>query len=112
MTIDAFDAKTRVYEDKLLAPRSQRLGEALIAHKLIDRVQLFEALNLQQRHGSRLGDVLVWLGHISRDTLEIVAAGRGPVEPVVKRYAPPVSPAPKRRSAINKLDTTRVLQKR
>jgi hypothetical protein len=87
-----FDAPTRIYDDKLLAPRGQRLGEALIERGLINRVQLFEALSIQQRHGSRLGDALVWLGHLSRDAIEIVAAGRGgPVE----RYAPPIT-APKK----------------
>lgn len=42
-----------------------RLGEALVTRGLIDREQLEEAVGLQERQGSRLGEVLAHGGYVS-----------------------------------------------
>jgi len=52
------------------APFEDRLGEWLVNRGLLRRSQLFEALNLAFRERCRLGDALVRLGCIDRETLE------------------------------------------
>ncbi len=54
--------------------RKVRLGEMLIAEKLIDQKQLQEALALQKKNGKRIGDNLVGLGYVSE---EAIAAALG-----------------------------------
>ena len=52
------------------APLEDRLGEWLVNRGLLRRSQLFEALNVVFREHCRLGDALVQLGLINRQTLE------------------------------------------
>jgi hypothetical protein len=46
-----------------------RIGQRLVAEALVTPEQLHEAIEAQRRIGSRLGSVLVELGHIDVDTL-------------------------------------------
>jgi hypothetical protein len=61
-------APTAVYE--LPEGSIRRIGEWLVRRGLIDRVQLFTALDASYRHGCRLGDALVWLELVDRGRLE------------------------------------------
>lgn len=72
------DDPTRIYTQKLRPPPAPRLGEFLVTRGLIDRRQLFEGLTVQARHRCRIGDALVWLGHVERGDLELAAASRTP----------------------------------
>ncbi len=47
----------------------QRLGDMLVAAKIVTRQQIDEALNLQKQTGEKLGTILVNLGYISEDVL-------------------------------------------
>ncbi len=49
---------------------SPRLGEWLVARGLLERAELFTALDASFRHGCRLGDALVWLELLERGTVE------------------------------------------
>jgi hypothetical protein len=51
------------------AARFVRIGQRLVAEALVTPAQLHEAVEAQRRTGSRLGSVLVELGHIDVDTL-------------------------------------------
>lgn len=52
-----------------LASRHVRIGQRLVAEALVTPEQLDEAVEIQRRSGSRLGSVLVELGHIDVDRL-------------------------------------------
>ncbi len=48
-----------------------RLGEWLVRRGVIDRRELFTALDASFRHRCRLGDALVWLELVERRRLEL-----------------------------------------
>jgi hypothetical protein len=47
-----------------------RLGEWLVLRGLIDRAELFLALDVSFRYNCRLGDALVWLEVLDRGAIE------------------------------------------
>lgn len=47
----------------------KKLGELLLARKLVTKSQLDEALRLQRRSGRRLGHILIEQGHVTEDQL-------------------------------------------
>jgi len=47
-----------------------RLGEWLVRRGLIRREALFRALDTAYRHNCRLGDAVVWMHLLDRETLE------------------------------------------
>jgi hypothetical protein len=51
-----------------------RLGEWLVRRGVIDRCELFTALDASFRHRCRLGDALVWLELVERGRLEAEAS--------------------------------------
>jgi hypothetical protein len=51
-----------------------RFGEWLVRRGVIDRVELFTALDASFRHRCRLGDALVWLELVDRGRLELEAS--------------------------------------
>jgi hypothetical protein len=51
----------------------EQLGEWLVRRGLIDRAELFMALDASFRHGCRLGDALIWLELLDRNRLEAEA---------------------------------------
>ena len=53
-----------------------RVGELLVAQKIITQAQLQEALTYQQIHGGRIGACLVTLGFVSEEELARVVARR------------------------------------
>lgn len=56
---------------KLAAPKRPPFGEFLISHRVLDRFQLFRALQMQDRMPkARLGQCLVALGYVRRGTVE------------------------------------------
>jgi hypothetical protein len=89
------------------APLEDRLGEWLVNRGLLSRSQLFEALNLAFRERCRLGDALVRLARIDRQTLEREVSWFGaslhrrasspPAPPAdalrARRFTPPALPA-------------------
>lgn len=111
------DDLTRIYRQKLRPPPAPRLGEFLVARGLIDRRQLFEALTVQARHRCRIGDALVWLGHLERGNLELAAASRTPSrglsgdDTVVRSMPRGTPPLPSARPPAD-LDATRMLRPR
>lgn len=68
----------------------QRLGEVLIQKKLVNAQQLEEALKIQKDTKERVGDILVRLGHISRENLlEVLSAELGlPIANLAKIKVP------------------------
>ncbi len=54
---------------KQTRPPKPRLGELLLARKVIDAAQLEQALSMQRRVGGKLGDVLVSLSLVKEDDL-------------------------------------------
>jgi hypothetical protein len=89
------------------APLEDRLGEWLVNRGLLRRSQLFDALNVVFRDHCRLGDALVQLGLIDRQSLEREVgwfgaslhrrAGAPPPPPAdalrTRRFTPPPLPA-------------------
>jgi hypothetical protein len=56
---------------QLAARRRAPLGEFLVERRVLDRFQLFRALQMQDRvPGARLGDCAVALGYAARDEIE------------------------------------------
>ncbi|MCA9664416.1 MAG: hypothetical protein KC503_02475 [Myxococcales bacterium] len=51
-----------------------RLGDWLVNRGLIDRYQLFAALNRSFHDGCRLGDAIVALDYLPRDVVELEAS--------------------------------------
>jgi hypothetical protein len=59
----------------LAAPRRAPFGEFLVEQCVLDRFQLFRALQMQDRvPGARLGQCAVALGYAPRDTIEALHA--------------------------------------
>ena len=55
----------------LAAPKQLHFGEFLVEQRLIDRFQLFRALQLKDRvPGARLGQCAVALGYVPHDAVE------------------------------------------
>ena len=48
-----------------------RLGEYLILHKIITPQQLQIALKVQESDGGRLGTILLSLGYVTRQEIEV-----------------------------------------
>ena len=71
-------------------PRYQRLGEILVARKLIETEDLERALELQKERGDKLGKILVDMGFLAqRDVLAALADQLG--VPLVTIDGPPPS---------------------
>ncbi len=64
----ATSSATLVY--RLPADEIRHLGEWLVRRGLINRTQLFCALDVSFRYRCRLGDALVWLELVDRQRLE------------------------------------------
>ncbi len=66
------DVQTEIIElTKLASHRRARFGEFLVEHHVLDRFQLFRALQMQDRvPGARLGHCAVVLGYAPRDAIE------------------------------------------
>lgn len=64
--------QTQIIElTKLAGPRRAPFGEYLVQHDVLDRFQLFRALQLQDRlPGARLGQCAVALGYAPREAIE------------------------------------------
>jgi len=64
--------KTEIIElSKLAAPKRAAFGEFLVTARVLDRVQLFRALQMQDRApGARLGECAVALGYVARAQIE------------------------------------------
>ncbi|HTQ57643.1 MAG TPA: type II secretion system ATPase GspE [Bryobacteraceae bacterium] len=69
-------------------PRAQRLGEALIARRLIQPEDLEKALELQRERGDKIGKILVDMGFVAlRDVLAALSEQLG--LPLVTLESPP-----------------------
>ncbi|HUS27298.1 MAG TPA: hypothetical protein VMZ53_02285 [Kofleriaceae bacterium] len=64
--------QTEIIElSKLAAPKRAAFGEFLVMARVLDRFQLFRALQLQDRMpGERLGQCAVALGYVARMQIE------------------------------------------
>jgi len=69
-------AKTEIIKlTKLKAPSASRFGEYLVQQHILDRYQLFRALQLQDRMPTvRLGTCAVALGYAQREFIEQIYA--------------------------------------
>ena len=63
--------ETQIIQLTTLAPRKRVFGEFLVEHQILDRFQLFRALQMQDRvPGARLGQCAVALGFAARAAIE------------------------------------------
>ena len=63
--------ETEIIQLTTLAPRKRAFGEYLVEHRVLDRFQLFRALQMQDRvPGARLGQCAVALGYAARAAIE------------------------------------------
>src|SRR5207244_3862683 len=62
-------AQTRGYQPTMGRPEKIRLGDALVAQKLISQEQLKQALDTQKKVGRRLGRVLIDQGILTEDNI-------------------------------------------
>jgi hypothetical protein len=64
--------QTEIIElSKLATPRHPAFGEFLVSHRILDRYQLFRALQMQDRMPkARLGQCAVALGYVHRGAVE------------------------------------------
>jgi|WetSurMetagenome_2_1015567.scaffolds.fasta_scaffold20275_2 type IV pilus assembly protein PilB len=68
-----------ITDREMLTKARGPLGEALVTAHAITSEQLLQALKHQKREGGRLGEILVELGFISRETLEAFLEKHRPV---------------------------------
>jgi hypothetical protein len=59
-----------------------RLGEILLRAKKITSSQLEYALELQRQHGGKLGEILVSLGWLDKETLDAALAAQAAHKPL------------------------------
>ena len=66
--------QTEILQLTTLAPRRRApFGEFLVEQRILDRFQLFRALQMQDRvPGARLGQCAVALGYIERHAIELL----------------------------------------
>jgi hypothetical protein len=63
--------QTEIIQLTTLAPRKRGFGEFLVEQHVLDRFQLFRALQMQDRvPGARLGQCAVALGFVPRNAIE------------------------------------------
>jgi len=55
---------------QLVVPRRAQFGEFLVKHAVLDRFQLFRALQLQDRSGAKLGTCAIALGYAQLERIE------------------------------------------
>ena len=63
--------ETEIIQLTTLAPRKRGFGEYLVENRVLDRFQLFRALQMQDRvPGARIGQCAVALGFVPRSAIE------------------------------------------
>ena len=62
--------------------RGRQLGRILIKMGVIRRAEVLEALEVQKQQGGPLGSILVMLGHITEEDLNLALGAQVGMEPV------------------------------
>jgi type IV pilus assembly protein PilB len=73
--------------------RYKRLGDILISEGVITKEQLSESINLQQKEGGKLGEVLLRLGYVSEEQI-VIALSKQLSIPYISLASGKLKPAP------------------